>query len=112
MIMQTIKIDNREWLLVEVPKDAYDFVIKKPIFFNYKIKSDNIYGRSKLVSGITNYTLVCTTDTITHELARGIVLGNCKVGCDEDRDYLAEFDGLINPFTDPNKTYVICKKNN
>lgn len=119
--MTQIKTSKGEYIIFEVCKDAINFFIEEyqnntcSLFYI----SNNIPNWSDVIKG--NYTFICTTDTITEDIAKGMV--------DRDRrswwtNYLdKENAGFIEPINsfnsllqshnlDTNKTYAICKKIN
>lgn len=103
--MTTIKLQDKELLLVEVPKGARDLEVDGiGLFFEVP---NGILERSIRLPHFTGrkqpYTFLCTTESITEDIARKLV-----------GDYvmpLVEFANLLdNNNLDPTKCYAILQK--
>jgi hypothetical protein len=118
--MTTVTTSNGTYIFVEVPKYAKDYFIEEypdntcSLFYSI----NEVPNWSDIIQG--NYTFLCTTETITEDIAKGIVykhMLNCGY---EDYDYywniyptaLESFNSLLQSQNlSLNKTYAICKQN-
>ena len=127
--MKQIKTSKGEFIFVECPKEAYDFRSKNmpdnSIEFVATIENNlfNIgtYYFNELSGAKFKYEFICTTDTITEEIAKEIVDDN-GLGCYnnyifEDEKYtwnfaLDSFYCLLqsNNLISSSKIYAICKR--
>ena len=101
-MINSIKTSKGEFVFVEyAQKGSCAFKI---IFGRLAYLHDTGYASILLPQSLTTiYTFLCTTDTITEDIAKGIV---------GDYDMpLVEFANLLdNTNLSPLKTYAICKK--
>jgi len=119
--MTTVTTNNGTYIFVEVSKDGANFLIENypdntcSLFYSI----NEVANWSDIIQG--NYDFLCTTDTITEEIAKGIVYKVLMMGCGyEDYEYywntyptaLESFNSLLESQNlSLNKTYAICKKN-
>ncbi len=127
--MQTISIGNRQWLFVEVPKGSFNCWVKCGVAIRQLLcsvptdKPMRITTNVEWLPMINNYIFLCTTDTITEDIAKGIVeWGFCSSNGtvlfknyeDNEKCYkswIGSFKSLLLANNlDPQKTYAILLK--
>ena len=125
--MQTITTSKGSYIFVEVPKDSKYHKVEEEYLF-YDIEED-LFTKHKQLP-FSGYTFLCTTDTITEEIAKGIVESNGENKpisyvnyLSIDAKYLHSVNGKrwtsLNSFhsllelhnLSPDKIYAICKQN-
>jgi hypothetical protein len=106
--MTTVTTSNCTYIFVEVSKDGNNFLIE-----NYPNNTCSLFysinevpNWSDIFQG--NYTFLCTTDTITDEIVKGIVeYKHIDIESWVECFYLFMSNNNINT---QDKTYAICKK--
>jgi len=114
--MNEITTSKGSFIFVEVPKESKSFEVKNNWLYYYSIR---LNGTAGVVLPSITYTFLCTTYTITDDVAKSIVdrdecgfIVNYVDLSDCCETYLDSFKTLLQLLNlSPNKNYAICKKN-